>query len=196
MDLGAFPDGSGSSDATAVNDRGQVVGTRVDGQLMDGFQWDARNGILPVIEDAPPFFFPFPHDINNRGEVVGDILGTEPGRAFRWKKGEGLQDLGTLSGLATHFATARAINRWGTIVGGSQSTSGEVHGFVWRRQTGMRDLNELVDPSSELPFQAELGAALAVNDGGSIALNGFVGGEESQRGFLLVPKHHLQISCQ
>jgi len=188
VDLGAFPDGSGSSDATAVNDRGQVVGTRVDGQLMDGFQWDARNGILPVIEDAPPFFFPFPHDINNRGVVVGDILGTEPGRAFRWTRRDGVQDLGTLSGDDTHFATARAVNRWGTIVGGSQSASGEVHGFVWRRQTGMRDLNDLIDPSSEVPAQAVLGAALGINDGGSIALTGFMPGDDSPRGFVLMPK--------
>ena len=196
VDLGAFPDGSGSSDATGVNDRGQVVGTRVDGQLLDGFLWDERDGILPVIEDAPPFFFPFPHDINNRGVVVGDILGTAPGRAFRWTQDEGVQDLGTLSGLDTHFATARAINQRGTIVGGSQTTSGQVHGFAWSSETGMRDLNALIDPSSELPSQPVLGAALAINDAGSIALNGFVAGEESQRGFLLVPQRHSHKGCR
>ena len=110
VDLGAFADGSGSSDATAVNDRGQVVGTRVDGRdpgwiPVGCAQWNsARDRRRPAV------FFLFPHDINNRGEVVGDILGTEPGRAFRWTRARDCRILGTLSGLDTHFATARAIN--------------------------------------------------------------------------------------
>ena len=111
-----------------MNGRGQVVGTRVAEQLQEAFLWDDTNGILPVIEDSTPSFFFFPHDINNSGQIAGDILGTIPGRAFRWTSSEGLQGLGTLSGLATHFATARAVNLWGNIVGGSETNSGDVHG--------------------------------------------------------------------
>lgn len=188
LDLGAFADGSGTSSATAINDRGQVVGTRVAGDVQDGFIWDERHGMRPLIPDATPSSIPFPADINGRGEVVGDMIGTEPQRAFRWTRSEGVQFLGTLTGDATHFATARAINRWGTIVGGSQSASGEVHGFVWNRRAGMRDLNELIDASTPLPLQPVLGAALGINDAGSIALVGFVPGEDSQRGYLLVPR--------
>jgi probable HAF family extracellular repeat protein len=196
LDLGAFPDGSGESGATAVNNRGHVVGTRGDGQILEGFLWDERNGMQLLIEDPAPFFFLFPHDINNRGEVVGEILGTDPTHAFRWTKSGGVQDLGTLSGLDTHYAAASAINRWGTIVGGSQTTSGLVHGFIWSRQTGMRDLNELIDPSSELPSQAVLGSGAAINDAGSIAVVGFVPGEDSQRGFLLVPRRDSGKACR
>ena len=196
LDLGAFPDGSGTSSATAVNDRGQVVGTRVVGPVQDGFLWDGRRGMRPLIEDTTPEAFPFPTDINERGEVVGDMLGTEPQRAFRWTRSEGVQFLGTLSGVATDFATARAINRSGTIVGGSQVSSGEVHGFVWDRRAGMRDLNELIDAGSELAVQPVLGAALGINDGGSIGLVGFVPGEDSQRGFLMVPKRHRWERCR
>lgn len=196
LDLGAFPDGSGDSSATAVNDRGHVVGTRGDGQILEAFLWDERNGMQLLIEAPPPFFFLLPRGINNRGEVVGEVLGTDPTRAFRWTKSGGVQDLGTLSGLDTDFATAAAINRAGTIVGGSQTTSGLVHGFVWNRKTGMRDLNELIDPSSELPSQAVLGGAAGINDAGSIALIGFVPGEDSQRGFLLVPRRHSDKACR
>ena len=198
LDLGAFPDGSGTSSATAVNDRGDVVGTRGgDGQdPLEGFLWDERHGMRPLIEDPPPFLFLLPLDINNRREVVGEILGIDPTRALRWTKGQGVQDLGTLSGLDTHYATARAINRWGTIVGGSQTTSGLVHAFVWSRHTGMRDLNELIDPSSELPSQVVLLVAQAINDIGSIALIAYVPGEESQRAFLLVPRRHFDRPCQ
>jgi probable HAF family extracellular repeat protein len=196
LDLGALSDGSGNSSATAVNDRGQVVGTRSAGEITEGFLWDERTGMRPLIEDPQPDVFLFPQDINNRAVVVGDILGVDPGRAFRWTRGEGTQDLGTLSGLDTHFATARSINRWGMIVGGSQTISGLVHGFVWTTQTGMRDLNELADPSSQIPSGAVLGAALGINDAGSIALIGFVPGEDSQRGFLLVPKGHSEMACR
>lgn len=196
LDLGAFADGSGTSSATALNGHGQVVGTRVLGRITDGFLWDERSGIQSVIEDLPRPMFLFPQDISNRGEVVGDILGVLPGRAFRWTPGTGLQELGTLSGLDTHFATARAINLWGTIVGGSQTTSGLVHGFVWARETGMRDLNELIDPDSDIPSQAVLGAALGINDSGSIALIGFVPGEDSQRGFFLVPQRYPHRGCR
>jgi len=197
LDLGASPGGSGVSSATAMNDRGQVIGTRAAGGVVDAFIWDERRGMRPLIEDTAPNFFPFPLDINNRGEVVGDILGTEPQRAFRWTRSEGVQFLGTLSGVETDFATARAINRWGTIVGGSQAASGgEVHGFVWTRRTGMRDLNELVDPSSVLPVQPVLGAAVGINDFGSIAVIGFVPGEEEQRGFLMVAKRHAGKGCR
>jgi probable HAF family extracellular repeat protein len=197
LDLGALPDGSGSSSATAVNDRGQVVGTRGPrGQITEGFVWDERHGMQPLIEDPPPFFVPFPLGINNHGVVVGEVLGTDPTRAFRWTRREGLQDLGALSDLDTHYTSARAINRWGTIVGGSQTPSGLVHAFVWNRRTGMRDLNELIDPGSELPSQAVLLVAQAINDFGSIALMGFVPGEESQRGFLLEPRRHSDKACR
>ena len=196
VDLGAFPDGSGTSSATAVNGHGDVVGTRVAGRLQEGFLWDEPNGILPVIQNSTPTFFLFPEDINNSGEIVGDILGTIPGRAFRWTSSEGLQELGTLSGLATHFATARAINLWGNIVGGSETNSGDVHGFDWSKQTGMRDLNAVIDPDSDIHFQAVLGAAAGINDVGSIALTGFVPGEPMQRGFLLVPQQHPERGCR
>jgi hypothetical protein len=60
----------------------------------------------------------------------------------------------------------------------------------------MRDLNERIDPGTVLPFQPVLGAALGINDRGSIALIGFVPGEESQRGFLLVPRRYPGKDCR
>jgi probable HAF family extracellular repeat protein len=196
LDLGALPGGSGVSSASAMNDRGQVVGTRAVGGVVDAFIWDERRGMRALIEDTGPNFFAFPLDINERGEVVGDILGTEPQRAFRWTRGEGVQFLGTLSGVETDFATARAINRWGTIVGGSQAApGGEVHGFVWTRKRGMRDLNEVVDAGSGMAGQVVLGAAVGVNDFGGIAVIGFVPGEESQRGFLALPRRQPHKAC-
>jgi probable HAF family extracellular repeat protein len=188
LDLGAFSNGRGTSSAIAMNDRGQVIGTRVDRDLRDAFVWDGRRGMQSLVPDSGPDFFPFPSDINNRGEVVGAVLGAESQRAFRWTRREGLRFLGTLSGVDTDFATASAINREGTIVGGSQTATGDFHGFVWNRRSGMRDLNELIDARNPLPIQPVLGTAMGINDEGSIAVNGFVPGDDSQHGYLMVPR--------
>ena len=198
LDLGAFPDGSWDSSATAVNDRGHVVGARWDGQITEAFLWDERNGMRLLAEHpGAPSVFPFPIAINNRGEVVGETRGADPSRAFRWTKSAGLQDLGTLSGLDTHTAIATSINRSGVIVGASQTTLGPPHAFVWNKQTGMRDLNELIDPSSELASEAVLVIAQAINDVGSIAADCFVPDPvDPQRSFLLVPRRQSDKVCQ
>jgi probable HAF family extracellular repeat protein len=196
LDLGAFSDGRGFSSAIAMNDRGQVVGTRVDGDREDAFVWDGRHGMQSLVPDSGPEFFPFPSDINNRGEVVGAVLGAGSQRAFRWTRREGLQFLGTLSGVDTDFATASAINREGTIVGGSQTATGDFHGFVWNPRTGMQDLNELIDTRNQLPIQPVLGTAIGINDEGSIAVNGFVPGDDSQHGYLMVPRKNRHEECR
>ena len=54
-------------------------------------------------------------------------------------------DLGSLGGTQSE---ASAINDAGTIVGGSQTATGEFHGFVWNSRSGMRDLNDLIDARS------------------------------------------------
>jgi probable HAF family extracellular repeat protein len=196
LDLGAFPGGRGFSSAEAMNDRGQVVGTRVDGEQQDAFIWDERHGMQSLVPNTGPEFFPFPSDINNRGEVAGALLGGESQQAFRWTRGEGVRLLGTLSGVDTDFATASAINNWGTIVGGSQTASGEFHGFVWNARSGMRDLNELIDVRNGLPIQPVLGTAVGINDAGSIAVSGILPGEDLQRGYLMVPKRNRHEGCR
>ena len=150
----------------------------------------------PLVANAGPEFFPFPSDINNRGEVVGAVLGSDSQRAFRWTRSEGLRFLGTLSGVDTDFATASAINFWGTIVGGSQIASGEFHGFVWSARNGMRDLNELVDVSNRMAVPPVLGTAVGINDEGAIAVSGIVPGEDEQRGYLMAPKRNRHEGCR
>ena len=183
LDLGAFPDGSGSSTASAVNDHGDVVGVVGDGVIVDAFLWDEHNGMQLLAEDA------FVRDINDHGEVVGDTVG-EPKRAFRWTASEGFLDLGALAGFDALGATASAINESGTIVGSSLAMTGPPHAFIWSAQSGMRDLNELVDPSSELASQAVLVIAQAINKDGWIAVDGFIPDPvDPYRGFLLAPRH-------
>lgn len=191
FDLGAFPDGHGDSAAAAVNDLGQVVGVRFDALVTEAFIWDKLNGVRLLVEDAGTLVI-LPGDINNSGEVVGGTF-AETTRAFRWTQAEGLQDLGSLSGSDIDFTTAAGINEWGTIVGTSQVVGGASHAFIWRRSSGMRDLNELIDPTSTLAPHIVLRAAQDINDFGWIAAGGVDtrDTDSPERGFLLAPRRHL-----
>ncbi len=72
-------------------------------------------------------------DINNRGQIVGNLLRTASGEvhAFVWEKGA-LVDLGTLGGLRS-FAVS--INERGEIVGGSTFGESRIlfHAVLWTR---------------------------------------------------------------
>jgi probable HAF family extracellular repeat protein len=59
-------------------------------------------------------------------------------RAFFWTKGGGMEELGILPGETS--SRALGINDSGTVVG-SFTTASEDHAFVWKKQTGIVDLN-------------------------------------------------------
>ena len=196
LDLGTFPDGSGSSSATAVNDRAQVVGLRGNGQITEAFLWDERHGMQSLIEDPRRSFTLSP---KTSTIAVRSWARRVESRHRAHSGGRGGRDCRT---SVRSTVSTRATPRPGPstvgapLSGASSSPAGEPHAFIWRRQTGMRDLNELIDPSSELPPQAVLGAALGINDFGSIAVIGFVPGEESQRAFLMAPQRHPGKACR
>ncbi len=55
-----------------------------------------------------------------------------------WKKGGGIQNLGTLPG--GYYSQALAINLEGVAVGFSNAADGNWHGFVWTGKKGMQGL--------------------------------------------------------
>lgn len=176
-DMRALPligtDGSGA--ATALNDRGQIVGISGDcdnavggGTAKHAVLWD--NGVAIALNNpnnAP--YWNTPMMVNERGDVVGfagvpnDPFGalTQP---FRWTKQEGWVWLPLLQGDVT--STASSINNRGITVGYSSDANGNTHPWVLMHGVP-QNLNELIEPGSGITGPILL--AFDINDRGEIS---------------------------
>jgi probable HAF family extracellular repeat protein len=138
--------------ATAINDRGQVVG---GAQIKDGqfhlFLWDRQTGL----QDLGPGEARF--DINNAGQICGTIVDPAGNaQAFLRDPDKGIILLGTLGGKTSR---AWALNNRGQVVGMSETATGFKHAFLWDRTQGMRDLGTLGGNESQ---------SRAINDAGEV----------------------------
>jgi len=187
FDLGTVSDNPTTS-ATALNERGTVVGADSGPTFSQAFLWDEDLGLQPLV--SPNNTSVIPHAISHKDEVVGAMLPPDRTRAFLWTARDGFRDLGSVGGNETDAAEALDINRRGTIVGWSQAADGSGVAFVWNEETGMRDLGELIDPTSPLAPFASLGAAIAINDRGWIVVEGrdLRDTAEGSRAYLLEPR--------
>jgi probable HAF family extracellular repeat protein len=177
-DIRALPligaDGSGA--ATALNDRGQIVGISGDCEYAVGFN-TAKHAVLwqdgVVTEMVNPYgaaapWWNTPMMINELGDVVGfagvpnDPNGdlTPP---FRWSRKDGWHWIPLLQGDIAGVATS--INNLGVIVGYSNDANGNLHPWVWANGV-TRNLNDLIAPDSGLTGPIAL--AFDINDGGTI----------------------------
>lgn len=127
-----------------INNRGQVALVLND---RSGQQRPSRAGVWQAGGDrgvvdlgTRPGYDALPADINDRGHVAGRIQtdGGRRARAVVWRGGE-LVELGTLGG---DWSGAEAINERGEVLGRSDTGTGEVHFFLWRRGR-MIDLGSL-----------------------------------------------------
>ena len=161
-----------SGAATAINDRGQVVGIsgRCDQAVgrftaLSAVIWE--NGIPTDIGNLGGGTWNTPTAINHRGEVVG--FASSPGdnpdsprlKAFYWKKGQGIQEIKPLEGHAT--SRAWGINHRGYVVGTSCPASGLCHAYIWK-DGEITDLNEVTDRAPA----DHLDSAQDINDFGQI----------------------------
>jgi probable HAF family extracellular repeat protein len=111
-DLGAFE--GQSSEGTAINDNGQVIGTTGS----TGFLW--QSGAFHLLPTLPGGTFNLPAGINNRGDIVGsaDIAGPAGAhtRAYLYANGA-ITDLNLLVEATMPLLTsASGINNKGQIV--------------------------------------------------------------------------------
>lgn len=168
-----------SSEATAINNIGQIVGKIVNPSL-----W--QNGNAYDLGNLPGFGEGTALTINGSGSVVGYAGdGYYSSRAFLWTPANpngttgSMRDLGVLPGFTQ--SVALGVNASGQVVGSSNNSSGA---FPWDSVHGMLDLNALVPAGSGW---RDLVSANAINDKGQIAGWGYRD-ESSFGAFLLTPQ--------
>jgi probable HAF family extracellular repeat protein len=144
--LGSDPD----SAATAINNKGQVVGISGicenavgDLSAMHAVLWE--NGTTTYLGNLGADAWDTPTAINNQGQIVGFAETTDSTfHGFLWTESAGIQDLKPLSGDSLSFAYA--INDRGQIVGQSIGPNGS-RAVMWRDGI-VTDLNCLAVPHS------------------------------------------------
>jgi probable HAF family extracellular repeat protein len=182
--------GDSTSAATAINDRGQVVGISGacgvavgDVSAAHAVIWD--NGVPTRIDDFGGHTWNTPNAINNDGVVVGSSLpadkeGTRFFRAFVWTKEGGTRMLDQIEGDVR--SSASAINDAGQIVGFSRTPGAVLRAVIWENADAeVKNLNDLTAPGS--PY---LRIAGDINNAGRI-----IGNTGDGRGFLAVPSDSL-----
>ena len=148
--------GGNNSYATAVNNRGQVVGfaenssqdpTCIAPQVLDleAVLWGPKPG---EIHELPPLSgdsIAGAAAINDRGQAVGTsgaCMSPSPlAHAVLWQNGSVI-DLGNLGGALNNLATG--INERGDVIGFSDLAGDATsHAFLWTKHNGMQDLGTL-----------------------------------------------------
>jgi probable HAF family extracellular repeat protein len=198
-DLGSLGSGTADSQAYAINESGQVVGSSrpvtYEGGGPEYHQERAflyENGAMKDLGslggDSEA------HDINNSGEVVGysasgdnDPWTGEPGaeppiHAFLYENGA-MKDLGSLGNEAGLASSAESINDLGQVVGRSGLLGNSTqHAFLYEDGT-MKDLNTLVPSDLGLTVMW----AFDINEEGQIVATGH-SPELGTHALLLTPK--------
>jgi probable HAF family extracellular repeat protein len=177
--------GDPDSAATAINNKGQVVGISGicenavgDLSAMHAVLWE--NGTVTYLGNLGVDDWDTPTAINNHGQVVGFTETTDGTfHGFYWSKfSGGMQDLKPLPGDS--FSFAYAINDLGMVVGQSIGPNGS-SAVMWKDRVAV-DLNCLTVPGS-----AHLIYANDINNSGRITGQARDPEHGQAPGFLAVP---------
>jgi probable HAF family extracellular repeat protein len=158
-------------DARAINQQGDIAGkAQLPDSTMHAALWSHAK--VKDLGSLSKGHFSEAHDINKKGEVVGQAEIAPDGHphAFFWSRGH-MQDLGLFP--TGSFSNAQAINDQGKIVGYADTQKEGVHAVLWS-QGRMIDLGTLTDDDS---------LALDINDAGQIVGGSFIA-EGQERAFL------------
>lgn len=142
--LPGFP----SSEASAINESGQIVGRSFSSSTSGrAFLYRGDEGGVAPVEDLGVLVpgrdtYSEAWAINDRGQVVGESgIREDQGQAFFYSEGD-MKGLGTLPGYP--YSEAMGIDNAGRIVGWSYSSRANVQGRAFLYEDGnMRDLGAL-----------------------------------------------------
>jgi probable HAF family extracellular repeat protein len=150
-DLGALP-GDDTTEATAVNDHGEVVGyssTDTFPATPQAFVW--RNGTMTDL--GPSGESSVAGYLNDSGQIVGTVTSSSGDTsAVVWQNGT----MTTLPGLGGAYTDPTGLNDRGEVVGYAGTASGQSEAVAWIN-------GKIVELGSGIP--------LAVNDGGQVLVN-------------------------
>lgn len=175
-DIGTL--GGSSSRGNAINVNGRVTGSAatIDDLSSHAFLFDGTMHDLGTLGG----WLSEGQAINENNQVVGVSYTTGDNEFHAFLYDGAMHDLGTLGG--TH-SWASGINADGYITGWAHVTGNVAprRAFLYRSDSGMVDLNTLIDPLSGWLLQE----ALAINDARQITGYGRIGDED--HAFLLTP---------
>lgn len=126
-------------EASAMNDAGQIAGTRYFGGQTYATVW--TNGAATAVGGAGSYAMA----IDNAGEVAGMLINNGQGNAFVSSNGTVI-DLGTFSGGS--WSAAYGVNDAGQAVGTGMTANGNFRAFVWTPGQGYAILGSLGGASS------------------------------------------------
>lgn len=171
-----------------LNDFAQVGFSRQSQQTpqtADVFIWHPKTG-EQQLTSFPENLLILPSALNNRMHIVGSARRDDGlPHAMRWTPRKGMEFLGAPD--EPGFSHAVDVNQSGTVVG-YMDLGVQIHPFIWRQKSGMRDLTTLIDPTSPTIPQAETIEPRALNDLGWIALYAHDRVGTNPRAYVLTPK--------
>jgi len=176
-DLG-LSKGQTSSEATAINDLGQVVGVAGVGDVGEGFVWTPAKGNQLIPQAS------YLTAIDNQGAATGwvAVAGPYVTHAILWSESSGVTDLGTLTNTSSDYSEGLGISINGQVVGYSTENGSCCFGFVYSKSNGMQDLDTLVSGSWRIWY------AIGINSAGQIIADGYSSASPYQHALLLTPQ--------